>query len=131
MIVQGQVVPIDVQPVTRRPGSDEVQADWLPNKPRYHVPGSVWLPNVGYPELSPEMDDYFRANLQRLSGGDLNRGLLIYCIADCWFSWNAVKRAASYGYTKLYWYRDGTDGWREAELPLQLGNPVPLPKDLD
>jgi rhodanese-related sulfurtransferase len=28
-------------------------------------------------------------------------------------SWNAAKRALSYGYTHVFWYRDGSDGWQE------------------
>ena len=39
-------------------------------------------------------------------------------------SWNAVKRAASFGYTRLYWYRDGTDGWEAAQLPLAEATPA-------
>ena len=27
------------------------------------------------------------------------------------------KRAAALGYTRLYWYRDGIDAWRQAGLP--------------
>jgi rhodanese-related sulfurtransferase len=33
-------------------------------------------------------------------------------------SWNAAKRALSYGYTNVAWYPEGTDGWQRANLPL-------------
>ncbi|MEM7239896.1 MAG: PQQ-dependent catabolism-associated CXXCW motif protein, partial [Pseudomonadota bacterium] len=36
---------------------------------------------------------------------------LVFCLAGCWMSWNAAKRALEYGYTDVYWYPDGTDGW--------------------
>ena len=51
--------------------------------------------------------------------------VVFYCLANCWMSWNAAKRAASWGYTRVYWYRDGTDGWEAAGLPLAAAAPVP------
>jgi rhodanese-related sulfurtransferase len=40
-------------------------------------------------------------------------------------SWNAAKRALSYGYADVAWYPDGTDGWHQAELPMQDATPEP------
>jgi rhodanese-related sulfurtransferase len=39
-------------------------------------------------------------------------------------SWNAAKRAVSWGYTAVYWYRDGTDGWEAAKLPVENAEPA-------
>jgi len=33
-------------------------------------------------------------------------------------NWNAAKRALALGYTGAQWYRDGTDGWESAGLPI-------------
>jgi rhodanese-related sulfurtransferase len=44
-------------------------------------------------------------------------------------SWNAAKRAVSLGYTAVAWYPDGTDGWREAGLPLSEATPAPRPRE--
>ena len=33
------------------------------------------------------------------------------------------KRALDYGYRRVAWYPDGTDGWAEAGLPLELVAP--------
>lgn len=41
-------------------------------------------------------------------------------------AWNAVRRAAGYGYTRLYWYPDGIDGWRDWERKAEPAEPVPL-----
>ena len=41
-------------------------------------------------------------------------------------SWNAAKRAISYGYSNVHWYPEGTDGWAEAGLPLAGAEPVPV-----
>jgi len=66
---------------------------------------------------------YFRKNLERVTAGDRNRPLVFYCFVDCWMSWNAAKRALEFGYVRVIWYPDGTDGWTG---PLAASTPVPL-----
>ena len=111
-------VLVDVYAALRQPaaGFDGV---WQVVAPRQTLPGAVWLPNVGYAALDPRLDRYFRDHLDRLTGGDRSRPLVVFCVVDCWMSWNAVKRAGEYGYRNLYWFRDGTDGWRAAGYPLR------------
>ncbi len=120
---------IDVQAVTVRPELADFGITFLPNRPRLHIPGSHWLPNVGYGELDESMDGYFRGNLARLTGGDFSRPILFYCVADCWMSWNAVQRAHGYGYRELYWLPDGTEAWAAAGFELIEGQPLPLEPD--
>jgi PQQ-dependent catabolism-associated CXXCW motif protein len=116
-------VLVDVQPVGWHDGI------FLITKPRLHLPGSIWLPNVGLGEPGERLERYFSTQLEQATDGDPLRPVILYCTADCWMSWNAVKRAHSWGYQNLYWYAEGTDGWREAELDLVTGTPVPLPAD--
>ena len=122
-------VLIDVQAVTVRPETEAFGFAWLPGKTRWHIPGSTWLPNVGYGELDARMTRYFRSNLKRLTKGDKGRAVVLYCVVDCWMSWNAVRRAAEWGYRKLYWYPEGTDGWEQAGLELVQATPYPLKLD--
>jgi PQQ-dependent catabolism-associated CXXCW motif protein len=122
---QNIAVWIDVLPVPIRPPGLAPEQMWAP-KPRKDVPGSVWLPEVGRGALNAEFDAYFRKNLDSLTHGNLDQPIVLYCLADCWMSWNAVKRAASYGYRKVYWYRDGTDGWAEAGNLLEPAHVIPL-----
>ena len=131
LIATDKPVLIDVQAVVVRPEAAEFGMSWLPNEPRYHIPGSVWLPNVGYGELDPVIEQYFRTNLHRLTQGDKDQPIVIYCVLDCWMSWNAVQRAAEFGYRTIYWYREGTDGWAEYGLQLVEGQPVPLQASID
>ena len=119
-------VLIDVLPAPRPPEDRAGLRLWRP-KPRDNIPGSVWLPNVGYGELSAEFQAYFEDNLERLTGGDRSRRLVIYCQADCWMSWNAAKRAIRSGYDNVVWYPEGTDGWAAAGLPLEPAEPVAMP----
>lgn len=122
MLAQEQKpVLIDVQPVGWKDGI------FLITQPRFHLPDSLWLPNVGLGEPNEQLVRYFRSHLQQAIGKDYQRPVVLYCTADCWMSWNAIKRASSWGYQNLYWYAEGTDGWREAGLDLVEGTPVPLP----
>ena len=75
------------------------------------------------------MEDYLKAGLQRITGGDFAKPLVIYCLRDCWMSWNAAKRILSLGYRNVVWYPDGTDGWDEAGLPFAESNPLPRPNE--
>ncbi len=127
MLREADPVLIDVLAITLRAESADFGLAWLPATRRQHLPGSVWLPNVGYGRLEPCLRDWFERSLRRLSGGDMERPLVFYCVTDCWMSWNAVKRAASLGYRNLYWYPEGSDGWAEAGLPLAPGEPESLP----
>jgi len=118
-----RAVFVDVLPAPRRPEGLPPDALWKP-VPRRDIPGSLWLPEVGRGALSPALEDYFRDGLAAATGGDTSRPVVLYCLADCWMSWNATKRAAGYGYTRLYWYRDGTGGWEAAGLPTEEATPA-------
>lgn len=123
----GEVVFIDVLPRPPKPAKLAEGVVWRPRK-RDNIPGSVWLPNVGFGALNPEIERYFQDNLARLTKGDKQAGILIYCLTDCWMSWNAAKRALTYGYSRVYWYPEGTDGWRGAGGKLEASEPVPMPE---
>lgn len=117
---------IDVLSVLRRPAADGFAGEWLPNEERLSLPHAVWLPNVGYGTLNSTLDTWFKQSLHDLTQGNVHHPLVFFCIADCWMSWNAVSRAQTYGYDNLYWYKNGTDGWQEHELPLTPLTPSPL-----
>jgi len=99
---------------------------WVETEMHRSLPGAVWLPNVGRAELEPVWDRYLSENLERITAGDKRRDLVVFCRADCWYSWNAVKRLVERGFTSLYWYRLGTDGWLEAGEQLYDIDPQPI-----
>jgi PQQ-dependent catabolism-associated CXXCW motif protein len=119
----GAAVWIDVLPAPRRPENLSPSALWMP-LPHRDIPGSLWLPDIGRGALSPEIEGYFRDHLATATKLRKDAAVVFYCLADCWMSWNAAKRAASWGYTQIYWYRDGTDGWDAAKLPMQNAEPA-------
>jgi PQQ-dependent catabolism-associated CXXCW motif protein len=122
----GAAVFIDVLPRPPKPPNLPAGTVWR-DKPRLNIPGSVWLPDTGYGTLAAATEEYLRQGLARASGGDKTRLLVLYCQANCWMSWNAAKRALSFGYSNVAWYPDGTDGWQAADLPLAETQPEPRP----
>ena len=120
----GGVVLVDVLPAPRRPDDMAPGQPWVP-VPRRDIPSSLWLPDVGRGALSPALDAWFRQELVRATGGRFDWPIVFYCLNQCWMSWNATKRAATYGYGNVAWYPEGSDGWQEAGLPLAEARPQP------
>lgn len=123
---EGAAIFIDVMPQVPRPANLPPGTIWR-EKPRRNIPNSTWLPDTGYGSLAPAMEAYLRTNLVRVTGGDRTKMLVVYCLRDCWMSWNAAKRILAMEYTNVVWYPDGTDGWAEADLPLRESFPEPRP----
>jgi len=125
LVKEKNALLIDVAPAEGA-GPDTETGEWRLSKKRENIPGSHWLADVGKGALNDEMERYFISNLERLTRGDKTHPIIIYCLADCWMGWNAVKRAASYGYTSLYWYPEGTDGWHDWDGKLEQATPVSM-----
>lgn len=126
------VVLIDVLPLRRKPPDFPPDRFWR-TAPRYNIPNSVWLPNVGYGNIAPEFETYFKENLARLaqtgSAGkeDKPPEMVFYCLRDCWMSWNAAKRAVELGYQNVFWFPGGTDEWDIMGYSLERSKPVKMP----
>lgn len=124
----GDAAFVDVLPHAPRPTNLPAGTIWR-EKPRLDIPGSVWLPDTGYGELALVTEQYLRAGLAQITHGDRARPLVIYCLRNCWMSWNAAKRAVAMGYPNVAWYPDGTDGWQEVGLPLTEATPAARPSE--
>jgi quinoprotein dehydrogenase-associated probable ABC transporter substrate-binding protein/PQQ-dependent catabolism-associated CXXCW motif protein len=126
LIASEQPVVIDV--MAKQLETEDEEAAWQP-PPREHVAGSVWLPNVGLGSLSPEFMEYFEDSLAALSEDDAARPLVFYCDTNCWMGYNAAKRAVrELGYSNVYWYPEGVQGWQSAGLELVEAEPLPMPE---
>jgi PQQ-dependent catabolism-associated CXXCW motif protein len=115
---------VDVMPQAPRPANLPAGTIWR-DKPRLSIPGSAWLPDTGYGELAPATETYLKDPLATLTGGDRGKAVVMFCLQDCWMSWNAAKRAVGWGYTNIIWYPEGTDGWGAVDLPLEPVHPMP------
>lgn len=112
------------------PRYDELDGAWPGAAPRLTLPGAVWLPEVGRGTLSDQMARWYAQELARLTDGDRARPLVIFCVADCWMSWNAARRAAEdLGYGDVAWFRLGTDGWLDRGWALAPVAPTPVEVD--
>lgn len=114
---------VDVLPQAPRPPNLPPGTLWR-EKARMDIPGSVWLPDTGYGAIAAVTERYLRKGLEHITNGDRAKWLVIYCLANCWMSWNAAKRALAMGYRNVAWYPEGTDGWQASGLPLQPAKPA-------
>ena len=74
------------------------------------------------------MQDYFERGLHQASGGERDRLIVFYCLANCWMSWNAAKRAMAIGYTNVACTPTAPTDGRRKNLPLEPRVPVPRPQ---
>jgi PQQ-dependent catabolism-associated CXXCW motif protein len=116
---------IDVLPSPPKPDLPEGTV-WR-EKPHLDIPGSIWLADVGFGALAPEMEQWYRDSLEALTKGDSDHPMVLYCRADCWMSWNAAKRAVQWGYGDVSWYPGGIESWEGAGLPLEERKPESRP----
>jgi len=121
--LQGDAVFIDVYP-PKGLGPDPLDGHWVTTEERQSIPGANWLPEVGRGSLQPDAMDYLTRNLERLSGGDKESSLVFFCTSDCWQSWNAARRAIRLGYSQVFWFPLGSDGWLEDGHELMQVYPV-------
>lgn len=128
LVDSGRVVPVDVLPTPPRPATLPPDALWLP-QPRYDIPGSVWLPDLGQPALSAPAEARFRAVVDAAMAERPGALIVAYCLADCWLSWNAARRMASWGIAAVRWYPEGTDGWTAAGHAVDRATPAVSPGD--
>jgi PQQ-dependent catabolism-associated CXXCW motif protein len=119
---------IDVLPRAPKPQNLPEGTVWR-DKPRLDIPGSIWLPDTGYGRLAPATEGYLKRGIARATAGNRDTLIVIYCLSDCWMSWNAAKRVLSYGYPNVAWYPQGTDGWDHELLPLVEAHPEPRPEE--
>ena len=121
LLDQGGAVLIDVLPAPRRPDGMRPGMPWLPAVHR-NLPASLWWPEIGRGALPPAFEATLRARLAELAAAHPGSLVVFYCLPDCWMSWNAAKRAASYG-IRAGWFPEGVDAWQAAGLPLQDATP--------
>lgn len=116
-------VLLDSYPAPHKSAELLVTELWIEPQ-RETLPGAVWLANTGMGNLPDELETLLKTQLRQLTQSDEQRPIIVFCEPQCWHSWNAAKRVASYGYANVYWYRQGVQGWREANYPLAKQQPV-------
>lgn len=125
LITEGAIL-LDVMP-SEGGGPDPNTGEWRLLRQHLTIPGATWLPDVGKGKLKEGYENYLKANVLRLTDGHSEKAIVVFCQSDCWMGWNVVQRLSKIGYTSIYWFPDGTDGWVEwGDRKLVPATPVPL-----
>lgn len=117
---------IDVMPVEDGV-RDPATGAWRLRQPRQTIPGAFWFPEVGRAQPPADLLEAFIARMRGLAAARLERPLILFCLADCWMSWNAALRLKRLGIGPVLWLAEGTDGWVEAGQPLKPAWPEAAP----
>jgi PQQ-dependent catabolism-associated CXXCW motif protein len=72
------------------------------------------MPGAGDGALDPARERLLAARVETLTAGARNKPVVAFCHRDCWASWNAAKRLVRSGYSRVYWFPDGVEGWQDA-----------------
>jgi PQQ-dependent catabolism-associated CXXCW motif protein len=115
LLEAGDVVIVDVSNEPRRPDHLAPGAPWLPPVHRA-IPGAMWLPGVGLGNPPEALIAFFQRKLAEATSQDFSRPIVVYCHQRCWLSWNAAKRAISFGYRNVSWLPEGIEGWKAEGL---------------
>ncbi|MEE4154225.1 MAG: rhodanese-like domain-containing protein [Erythrobacter sp.] len=118
---------IDVMPAiggVREPRSGV----WKLREAHATIPGALWFPEVGRAPADADLWDAFEQYMRALRREAPERDLVVFCLSDCWMSWNAARRLARLGLKNVRWLAEGIDGWHSAGRELVAGEPVPLPE---
>lgn len=119
---KGRALFVDVTPA---PGAvrDGVTGDWRLAEPHATIPGAHWFPEAGRGPPDAAIDPWFADGVRRLTRGSRRRPIVIFCLADCWMSWNGAWKLRRLGYADVTWYANGVDGWTEISQPLSPARP--------
>jgi len=60
---------VDVFPQAPRP-ENLPKGTLFREKPRYSIPGAIWVPNVGYGKIADETAMYFKEGLAKITNDD-------------------------------------------------------------
>jgi PQQ-dependent catabolism-associated CXXCW motif protein len=102
---------LDVGPAYRKPVNLPADRPWLPT--HRSIPGATWMPGAGAAPLDAGREDLFDRRIAELTRGDKAKPIVVFCRPDCWGSWNAGKRLVTRGYTRVWWFPAGIDGWQD------------------
>jgi PQQ-dependent catabolism-associated CXXCW motif protein len=109
----GASLLVDVSPAEDA-RHDPVSGRWTLARPARSIPGALWFPEAGRVPGNAAIIAQFTQTVPRLAAG---RPVIVFCLADCWMSWNAALRLHRMG-LNVAWYGAGRDGWAAAGRPL-------------
>ena len=100
---------------------------WRLAREQRSIAGAAWFPEAGRGAIDPAVERWFLRGVARLHAAAPRATLIVFCLADCWMSWNAAWRLRRAGYRRVRWFAEGVDGWRDLGRPLVPITPYPEP----
>ena len=123
LVDTGRATLIDVVPAEG--GVRALDGTWRLAREERGIPGAAWFPEAGRGRPDPAIARWFASSVARLHAAHPRRTLIVFCLADCWMSWNAAWRLSRAGYRNVRWFAEGADGWRDLGRPLVPMTPFP------
>ena len=83
------------------------------------IPDAVGLQGTGHgASFSEKVQNRFSRKMQTLTKGDLSAPIVVFCVnSERFTGYNLALRLVALGYTQVYWYRGGVEGWQVNDLP--------------
>lgn len=92
---------------------DSTNGAWRLARPAVSIPNAHWFPEAGRGVPDPGIERWFLEGVRALAAAKPRAPIIVFCLADCWMSWNAALRLRRAGYTQVRWFAEGSDGWRD------------------
>lgn len=132
LIQEKHPILVDVAEQDRKPPSMSKTMLWLPQ--HRSIPDADWMPGAGNGTSDAAFASAFKTRMATLTNGKPATAIVTFCHPDCWASWNTAKRLVGLGYTDVYWFPAGIEGWQDghdtAVVRADANWLASLPKDL-
>ena len=116
LVDAGRAILVDVVPAEG--GVRGADGHWRLAREERGIAGAAWFPEAGRGRIDPAIERWFVASVRRLRARQPRAPLIVFCLADCWMSWNASLRLRRAGLRDVRWFAEGADGWRDLGRPL-------------
>lgn len=103
---------------------DAASGKWRLAGPHFTIPGALWFPEAGRGVLADGIEPWFLGGVRRRAGRGPGRPVIVFCLADCWMSWNAALRLRRAGLRDVRWFVEGANGWTDAGRRLSSVLPI-------
>lgn len=121
LVDAGRATLIDVVPAEG--GVRGVDGVWRLAREERGIPGAAWFPEAGRGRPHPAIERWFLSGVRSLQARRPRQPLIVFCLADCWMSWNAALRLRRAGFRNVRWFAEGADGWRDLGRMLEPMTP--------
>ncbi len=119
---RGEAILIDVMPAEGGV-RDAATGRWRLARPHSSIPQAHWFPEAGRGRLDPDVERWFLSGVRQVAASRPGAPVIVFCLADCWMSWNAALRLRRTGVRHVRWFPEGADGWRDLRRPLVNATP--------